>query len=98
MEIRPTEMPGIAVLQPRAETAARETAAHEAAQAFEAAFLAEMLKHSGLNAMPDGFGGGAGEDAFSGFLTREYARLLAEGGGFGLAEQVFEAIKARNGG
>jgi peptidoglycan hydrolase FlgJ len=66
-----------------------------AAQDFEAAFLAEMLKHAGLNALPSAFGGGAGEDAFSSLLTAEYARLLAEAGGVGIAEQVFEMLKQR---
>jgi Rod binding domain-containing protein len=45
--------------------------------------------------MPSSFGGGAGEEAFSSLLTEEYARLLAERGGIGLAEQVFEALKQR---
>jgi Rod binding domain-containing protein len=70
-----------------------ERAALETAQAFEAAFLAEMLKHSGVNRTPEATGGGAGEDAFSSFLTGEYSRLLAERGGVGLAEQIFNAIK-----
>jgi Rod binding domain-containing protein len=72
-----------------------ERAARAAAEAFEAAFLAEMLRYTGLNAMPAGFGGGAGEDAFGSFLTDEYARLLAERGGIGLAEQVFELLRQR---
>ena len=72
-----------------------EAAARKAAEAFEAAFLAEMLKISGLNAMPEGFGGGAGEEAFASLLTDEYARLLGERGGIGLAEQVFELLKQR---
>lgn len=72
-------------------------AARKASQAFEAAFLGEMLKYTGLNAEPDGFGGGAGEAAFSSLLTDQYARLLAERGGIGLAEQIFEILKQRTG-
>jgi Rod binding domain-containing protein len=72
-----------------AATAHAEAQVRQAAQAFEASFLAEMLKHSGVNTMPSGFGGGAGEEAFASFLTQEYARLIAERGGVGLAEQVF---------
>ena len=72
-----------------------EVEARKAAEAFEAAYLAEMLKYTGLNAMPDGFDGGAGEAAFGSLLTDEYARLLAERGGIGIAEQVFEALKQR---
>lgn len=70
-----------------------DAAARAAALDFEAAFLAEMLKHSGVNEMPSTFGGGAGEDAFASLLTDEYARLITERGGIGLAEQVFEILK-----
>lgn len=80
---------------PLAATDPKEIAARKAAEDFEAAFLAEMLKESGINAMPSGFGGGAGEEAFGSFLTEEYARLLAQRGGFGLAERVFEILKQR---
>lgn len=66
-----------------------------AAQDFEAAFLAEMLKTAGVNAVSSSFGGGAGEDAFASFLTAEYGRLIAETGGVGLAEQVFETLSQR---
>jgi peptidoglycan hydrolase FlgJ len=72
-----------------------DTEARDAAQAFEAAFLSEMLKYTGLNANPDSFGGGAGEEAFASLLTDEYAKLLAERGGIGLAEQIFEVLKQR---
>jgi peptidoglycan hydrolase FlgJ len=60
----------------------------KAAEAFEAVFLAEMLAHAGLGRMPEGFGGGSGESAFSSFLTRAYAEKLAAGGRFGLAEAI----------
>jgi Rod binding domain-containing protein len=72
-----------------------ERQARAAAEAFEAAFLAEMLKYSGINQMPSGFGGGAGEEAFASFLTEEYARLLAARGGIGIAEQVFGLLQQR---
>ena len=63
------------------------------ASSFEAAFLAEMLQHTGLNAMPSSFGGGAGEEAFSSMLTEQYAGLLSDRGGIGLAERIFEVLK-----
>ncbi len=72
--------------------------ARSQAEAFEAAFLEEMLKHSGINRTPGTTGGGAGEEAFSSFLTREYAALLARNGGVGLAEQVFNAIHQKGSG
>jgi hypothetical protein len=92
MDLPPLSPPrsGAAPSLPAAEVEARK-----AAEAFEAAYLAEMLKYTGLNAMPDGFGGGAGEAAFGSLLTDEYARLLADRGGIGIAEQVFEALKQR---
>ncbi|MEM8572185.1 MAG: rod-binding protein [Pseudomonadota bacterium] len=65
------------------------------AEAFEAAFLAEMLKHSGINEVSSEFGGGYGEEAFSSLVTQEYAEILAESGGIGLAEQIFESLKQR---
>lgn len=77
-------------------TARDEAQLRETAVEFEAAFLADVLENAGINAMPDAFGGGAGEDAFAGLLTQEYGRLLAERGGIGLAEQVFELLKQRS--
>jgi peptidoglycan hydrolase FlgJ len=66
------------------------------AKEFEAAFLAEMLKYTGVNAVSEDFGGGYGEDAFSSLLTQEYAQILARSGGIGLAEQIFESLKQRS--
>jgi hypothetical protein len=91
MEIAPLSAAGSVTARPAPAAAERE--ARAAAKAFEAAFLAEMLGHSGINAMPSGFGGGAGEEAFASFLTEEYARLLAERGGVGIAEQVFGLLQ-----
>jgi Rod binding domain-containing protein len=71
----------------------RELRTREAARGFEAAFLAEMLQYAGLNSTPEGFGGGAGEEAFGSLLTEQYARLLTERGGIGLAERIFDLMK-----
>lgn len=73
----------------------REAELREAAQELEAAFLAEMLRHGGLGAPRQDFGGGHGEDQFSSFLRTEQARELAAGGGIGLAESLFNALAAR---
>lgn len=73
----------------------RETAMREAAQELEATFLAEMLDAAGLGETPDGFGGGPGEDQFAGLLRMEQARLMAERGGIGLAESIYNAMKDR---
>lgn len=79
------------------ELAARrsDAAARKAAEDFEAAFLGEMLKTAGVNTMPSGFGGGAGEEAFASLLTDEYARRMAAAGGIGLAEHVYRILKSR---
>jgi Rod binding domain-containing protein len=68
-----------------------------AAIELEANFLAEMLKHAGLGEMRGGFGGGVGEEQFASFLRQEQSQPMAEAGGVGLAETIFEAMKAREG-
>ncbi|MGZ3217918.1 rod-binding protein [Paracoccus sp. T5] len=47
------------------------------ADQLEQAFLEEMLKYCGPGASEGGFSGGAGEEQFASFLTREHAALLA---------------------
>lgn len=70
----------------------REEALRRAATAFEAAFLAEMLKHAGAGRSTPGFDGGAGEAAFGQELVRAQAEALAEQGGIGLAERLFQSM------
>ncbi|MFQ8430734.1 rod-binding protein [Amaricoccus sp. W119] len=72
-----------------------DAAALRAAEAFETSFLAEMLKESGVNQASSSFGGGAGEEAFSSFLTEQYAAKLAGRAELGLSQRIFEALKAR---
>jgi Rod binding domain-containing protein len=97
MDISPlTARAGSSPLTP-AKTPDPDAPARKAAQAFEASFIGEMLKESGINEASSSFGGGAGEAAFSSFLTEQYAAKLAERSGFGLAEKIFEALKARGG-
>jgi len=67
----------------------------EAAEKLEATFLAEMLKSAGLGAPRDTFGGGAGEEHFASFLRDAQAMEMAQSGGIGLAEALFEAMKVR---
>ncbi len=66
-----------------------------AAQELEANYLAEMLKSSGLGKPPETFGGGMGEDQFQSMVVLEHARTLAQAGGIGLAESLFNALKER---
>lgn len=62
------------------------------AEELEAAFLAEMLAHTGLDEMQGSFGGGAGEAQFTSFLRQEQARLMVHKGGIGLAEMIFNSM------
>ena len=64
----------------------------EAAKDLETAFLAEMLKSSGLGQTPGTFGGGAGEDQFVSFLRTAQAEAMVEAGGIGLAQSLYESL------
>lgn len=66
------------------------------AERFEAAFLAEMLRHSGLGRMPESFNGGAGEAAFSGTLVQEYANRIAVSGTLGIADRIYETLTGQS--
>ena len=69
------------------------------AEAFEAVFLAEMLKAAGFGRAREGLGGGgAGEDAFASFFADIHARALVARGGLGLADRIEAALVARSGG
>lgn len=66
-----------------------------AAQKLEATFLSEMLKSAGLDEAKSAFGGGAGEDHFQSYLRDAQANELVDAGGIGMAESLFNAMKAR---
>ena len=61
----------------------------ETAEAFEASFLAQMLKpmFEGLSTEAP-FGGGEAEGTWRGFLVEAMAKQAVRGGGIGLADQV----------
>ena len=80
---------------PQLSKTKHEEAMRAAATKLEANFLAEMLKHAGLGEMEGAFSGGVGEEQFASFLRQEQSQLMAEAGGIGLAETIFEAMKAR---
>jgi len=79
------------------ETAVNRDRTMKVAEEFEATFLAEMLKHTGLNKTSSEFGGGAGEDAFHSLLTQKYADKLAASGGIGLAQHIYKSLIQKNG-
>lgn len=65
----------------------------QAATELEAAFLTEMLKSAGFGKSRETMGGGAGEDQFGSLLVRAQAEQIAQSGGIGLAETLFNALK-----
>lgn len=73
----------------------KSDALRAATVALEATFLNEMLKAARFGEPRNAFGGGEGEAQFSSFLRQEHARALAEHGGVGLAESIFNAMKDR---
>ena len=74
------------------EKAPSPEALHETAQAFEAVFIAEMLTHAGLDKALAGASGQGGE-MFSRMLLDKYAEAMADAGGFGVAEKIYDQLK-----
>ena len=70
-----------------------DQAARAKANEFEATFLASLLQpvFEGL-AKDRTFGGGFGEEAFTGLLTQEYAKGIAGNANLGIADQVYEQL------
>lgn len=82
-------------LGPVAASPPNRHALWEKAQQLEAAFLAEMLRHAGMQASSGAFGGGAGEEQFASFLREAQAKAVVQAGGIGLARQLFETLVER---
>lgn len=87
----PTVSP--ATLPPAAPTTAPPAAPtarmRETAEAFEATFMAQMLKPMFEGLSTDGlFGGGEAESTWRGFLVEAMAKQTVRAGGIGLADQV----------
>lgn len=95
--MHPVASPGPGVMAGLAPTR-HDQELMEAAQALEASFLAEMLKSAGFGKPRESFGGGAGEEQFGSFLREAQAREMVRAGGIGLAQSLFEALKAREDG
>lgn len=69
-----------------------EDAIRQAANALESAFLAEMLKASGLGGIGQG---GGDEDPFDSFMAEAKAQALMARGGIGLASHIEQALLMR---
>lgn len=63
----------------------------DAAQEFEAVFLAQMLRPMfDTIETSETFGGGSGEDQYRQLLVDEYGKAMARAGGIGLADHVLD--------
>lgn len=72
----------------------RDALLKQRAKEFEAAFVAQMLKHGGLSeaiSAESGFGG----EAFASLMLEEVATSLADQGGFGLAENIYQQLRSK---
>lgn len=70
---------------------------NDAAEEFEAVFIAEMMKPMFEGIKADGmFGGGKGEEVFQSLLLQEYGKVMAKTGHIGIADSVkTELIKSQ---
>ncbi len=95
-ELKMIQPPQIKMTQPNPAEAKRPLSAREmekidaAAQDFEAMYLTEMLRpmFEEVNKPDPIFGGGKGEEIFSGMMTEQYGKIMAQAGGVGLAKYV----------
>lgn len=79
----------IDALSPQSPPPAPTVRMRETAEAFEASFLAQMLKPMFDGLKTDGmFGGGQGEETWRGFMIEAMAKQTVQAGGIGLADQV----------
>ena len=84
-----------AQLKAKGDAVQSNRAAREAAEEFEAIFLASMFESMFAGIKTDGpFGGGHGESIYRSMLNQEYANAIAKSGGVGIADDLFnEMIK-----
>lgn len=71
--------------------AKQEDVLRQKAVEFEAVFIGQMLKFSGLDKALT-MGGGEEVSAFTGFYIDQYADKIAQKGGFGLADKIYEQM------
>lgn len=74
------------------DEAAREKA-RKAAKDFEAVFISQMLEQMDKGIKSDGmFGGGHAEDVNRSMLNQEYGKIIAQRGGIGISDAVFNEM------
>ncbi len=80
---------------PQSPGGAPQDEAAKIAREFEAAFIAQMLKYSGLDkALVTG--GGEAVESFTQFYLEELASELANNGGFGIADEIYANLKKKD--
>ena len=79
-------------IDPIQAQSAPKTVLRTKVEALEAAFLAEMLRHSGLGEQESRFGGGIGETQVTSFLREAQAKAIVDAGGIGLAEMLMRSM------
>ena len=77
------------IVPPQTQPAAPTARMRETAEAFEASFLAQMMKPMFDGLKTDGaFGGGQSEETWRSFMIEAMAKQTVKAGGIGLADQV----------
>ena len=89
--------PLITTTQTAPERTARDELMIERAKEFEAVFVAQMLKHSGFEKALSTDSGLGGEN-YASLLLNQYAARIVDNGGFGLADKIYEQLKAKEAG
>lgn len=65
----------------------------EAAESFEAMFIAQMFNHMFSGMKTDGmFGGGHSEGIYRSMQADQYAKATAKSGGIGVADSVYREL------
>ena len=69
----------------------------DACKQFESIFIYQMLSQMRKSVPESGWlGGDYGEDVYKGMLDEEYSKQMAESGGFGLAQMLFDQLSAQS--
>lgn len=83
----------VALAAPAPATAPVLDRMRQAAEAFEAFFLTQVLDHMSTGLKTDGpFGGGPAESAWRSMLNEQYATAMARRRGAGIADYVYREM------
>lgn len=96
--VQQTLKPAALASKPAATTVGKgeDAALRDAARSFEAVFMAEMLSKAGVGDVGSEFSGGYAADTYRSLLSREWAEMAADRGGFGLADQIYKSLAAKS--